>query len=372
MTAAPNPAAGLPALSLERIAKTYGRTPVLDDINFQIAPGETLCLLGPSGCGKTTTLLIIAGVESAQSGRILSHGKVLADDARFVPPEQRGIGLIFQDYALFPHLTALGNVAFGLKGGGKKERARAELDRLRLAGKADAYPHMLSGGEQQRVALARALVRGPALLLMDEPFSSLDRMLREEMREETRTILRARKTTCLFVTHDPEEAMRMGGRIALMRRGRIVQQGAPRDLYERPVDAPAARFFGRVNVLAAQIASGRARNGLLDLPAPGLPEGCKVRILIRPEGLIPAEPAAAALQGEIEEVCPLGSETLIQLRVTAPPEGASLRLTARLARRRAAAQSLAPGQRAGFRLDDSCVFIFPEGEDDSPGDSMRG
>ena len=205
-----------------------------------------LCLLGPSGCGKSTTLRMIAGVEHVDGGEIFLRGHMAAGPGHFVPPEERGIGLMFQDFALFPHLTVAQNIAFGVLPVNRKVKVAELIDRVGLNGKEARYPHELSGGEQQRVALARALAPEPAVMLMDEPFSSLDDRLRDEVRDATLELLKETGAAVLMVTHEPGEAMRLGDEIALMRDGRIVQQGSPYTVYNNPVDLEAAAFFSDV------------------------------------------------------------------------------------------------------------------------------
>ena len=219
-------------LVLDEVGHVYpGGVMALEAVSLVVEPGEIVCLLGPSGCGKTTLLRIAAGIERQTSGRILIDGTELAGPGTFIAPEKRGIGLMFQDYALFPHMTILDNVMYGLKAlprGDADIAARRALSRVGLADYAGEYPHLLSGGEQQRVALARAIAPRPGVLLMDEPFSNLDRRMRDDVRDETIAMLREARATTIVVTHDPEEAMRMADRIALMRAGRLVQVGQRR------------------------------------------------------------------------------------------------------------------------------------------------
>ena len=224
-------------LTFEHVSHGFDGTPVLNDFSLDIAPGEIVCLLGPSGCGKTTLLRLAAGIERLDEGRILIDNTVVSSPDHFVPPERRGVGLVFQDFALFPHLTILQNVSFGLKTLDPEQARQAALtalERVGLASMAAEYPHVLSGGEQQRVALARAIVPRPNVLLLDEPFSGLDKRLRDTMREETLSILQETRTTCVMVTHHTEEAIRMGDRIAVMRQGRLIQAGTAEALYESP------------------------------------------------------------------------------------------------------------------------------------------
>jgi iron(III) transport system ATP-binding protein len=259
----------------------------VDDVSLSVAAGQVMCLLGPSGCGKSTTLRMIAGVETPDTGRIEMDGRVVVDAVTNLPPEARGAGLMFQDFALFPHLTVAGNVGFGLKRG---ESARAQrvgelLERVGLTGFDRKYPHQLSGGEAQRVALARALAPRPRVMLMDEPFSGLDNRLRDGIRDATLQILKDEGAAVLLVTHEPDEAMRMGDEIALMRAGRIVQRGAPYNVYNAPVDRAAAGFFSDINVIR-----GISRGALTDTPfgaflTPGHSDGAAVDIVIRPQHL---------------------------------------------------------------------------------------
>lgn len=280
-------ASGDPRLVVEGLTRRFGGAPVVDDLSLTIAAGQVTCLLGPSGCGKSTTLRMIAGVETADSGTIRIDGETVADHATFVPPERRGCGLMFQDFALFPHLTVAQNVAFGLRGDRAARAARVAelLDRVNLAGFADKHPHALSGGEQQRVALARALAPRPRVMLMDEPFSGLDNRLRDGIRDVTLDVLKDEGTAVLLVTHEPDEALRMGDEIALMRGGRIVQRGSPYNIYNSPVDSAAAAFFSDVNVIRAT-----CRGALTETPfgaflTPGHPDGAEVDIVIRPQHL---------------------------------------------------------------------------------------
>ncbi len=205
------------SLELDRLGKRFGAREVVADVSLHIAAAEVICLLGPSGCGKTTLLRMLAGIEEPTSGSLKLDGQLIASPAGSMPPEKRGVGLVFQDYALFPQMSVIDNVAFGLRGLSKAEARAAALnalDRIGLGARAEAYPYMLSGGEQQRVALARAIVPRPRVLLMDEPFSNLDRRMRDSVREETVALLRETGATCVMVTHDPEEAMRIADRIA--------------------------------------------------------------------------------------------------------------------------------------------------------------
>lgn len=276
-------------LAFEEISHQYpGGSLILDRISLAAEPGQVLCLLGPSGSGKTTLLRIAAGIAVQSSGRVLLNDREIAGPSVFLPPEKRAVGLVFQDFALFPHMTILDNVRFGLTALTRQEaerEARIALVRVGLGEYAHAYPHVLSGGEQQRVALARALAPRPAVLLMDEPFSGLDSRLRDSVRSETLAILQQSRATSVIVTHDAEEAMRLGDRIALLRKGRLIQVGTGEELYQRPVDLFTAGFFSELNILETRVANGVAVTPLGGFPAPGIAEGQAVTVAIRLSGI---------------------------------------------------------------------------------------
>lgn len=261
--------------------------PVVDKVSFTVAPEEIFAILGPSGCGKTTTLRMIAGFERTDEGSIQLNGKTLECPYTHVPPEKRGVGFVFQDYALFPHLNVLENVKFGLTGLSKSEREYRANDILELIGMkafCKRKPHELSGGQQQRVALARALAPKPSMLLMDEPFSNLDAVLRQSTRNEVRRILKEARMSAVLVTHDQEEALSVADRIGVMNKGKLVQIGTPEDVYYRPRTSFVATFLGRTNLFAAQASGLEARSEIgtlmLDKPARG-----DVMLSVRPEHL---------------------------------------------------------------------------------------
>ncbi len=315
-----------PRLEIKDIVKTFGARRVVDDISLSVNPGQVTCLLGPSGCGKSTTLRLVAGVEMQDSGTIHVDGKLVCDTVYRVPPEGRSIGLMFQDFALFPHLTVGQNVGFGLKGRESAPQVQALLKKVGMLRYIDDYPHQLSGGEQQRVALARALAPKPRIMLMDEPFSGLDDRLRDDIRDETLDILKAEGTAVLLVTHEPGEAMRMADEIALMRDGRVVQQGAPYNIYNAPVDIRAAAFFSDINVIR-----GKVQGALTDTPfgqflAPGVPDGTEVDIVIRPQhlkidfdrqgrGPNPTPQDGTAARGVVERARFMGASSLVEFRM---------------------------------------------------------
>ena len=314
----------VPRLEIRNLVKRLGGRRVVDDVSLEIQPGQVMCLLGPSGCGKSTTLRLIAGVEQQDSGEINVDGVLMSDAAQRVPPERRGIGLMFQDFALFPHLSVAANVGYGLRARSaeKKARVRDVLARVEMERYAQAYPHQLSGGEQQRVALARALAPRPRIMLMDEPFSGLDNRLRDGIRDETLSILKAEDTAVLLVTHEPEEAMRMADKIALMREGRIVQQGAPYNVYTRPVDKAAVAFFSDTNVIETRVQGALAQTPFGQFLAPGHPDGTMLEIIVRPQhvrvdfdrsGLPPAPTMAEGTpaRARVQRARFMGSESLV-------------------------------------------------------------
>ena len=246
-------------LHLESISKQYSRTatPAVQNVNLTLYQGDILGLLGPSGCGKTTLLRMIAGFEQPQSGIITINGRVVAAKNDWMPPEQRNVGMVFQDYALFPHLTVAKNIAFGLHNSGKKSSTQINyqvmeaLELVGLSGLQSRYPHELSGGQQQRVALARALAPSPALVLLDEPLSNLDVQVRIRLRQELRDILKNAGASGIFVTHDQEEAMAISDRVAVMRAGCVEQFGTPEDIYSEPASRFVAEFVTQANFLPA-------------------------------------------------------------------------------------------------------------------------
>jgi iron(III) transport system ATP-binding protein len=271
-------------LTFDRLERRFAATAALNGFSFDVAPAEVVCLLGPSGCGKTTLLRVASGIERPTGGRVLINDREVAGPQRFVPPEQRNVGLMFQDFALFPHLTIIYNVAFGLRALPREDARReaaAALARVGLSRYAEDYPHTLSGGEQQRVALARAIVPRPAVMLMDEPFSGLDVQLRERLQEETLTLLRETRATCLIVTHAPAEAIRLGDRIAVMRAGRLVQAGTAEELYRNPADLFVARLFSEINEIPYTVADGALRTPIGAFAVPGLSEGDEAILCIR-------------------------------------------------------------------------------------------
>ena len=283
------------------LVKRYAEVVPVSGLDLDVRQGELLALLGPSGCGKTTTLRLIAGFEEPDAGRIEIANRIVAEVGggrrHWDPPERRRVGMVFQDYALFPHLSVARNVSFGLPRGGRGEsdrRVTAALAAVGLAGMGERMPDQLSGGQQQRVALARALAPNPDLILLDEPFSNLDAELRSAVREEVREILRRAGATAILVTHDQEEALSLADRVAVMWDGRIVQVGPPEEIYHRPVNRAVAGFIGDAQFIRGEATGRRVATDLGELPLHGQASG-PVEVMLRPEALrlAPAQDAAA-------------------------------------------------------------------------------
>ncbi|SFJ19183.1 ABC transporter ATP-binding protein [Aerobium aerolatum] len=316
-------------LSFDRVGHEFRPgLPTLRDISLAAEPGEVLCLLGPSGSGKTTLLRIAAGIERQTSGAVFLNERKISGPDVFLPPEQRSVGLVFQDYALFPHLSILDNVRFGLTALSKEEARREamiSLERVGLAQYANAFPNILSGGQQQRVALARAIAPRPAVLLMDEPFSGLDSRLKDSVRADTLSILRQSRATAIVVTHDAEEAMRMADRIALLNEGRLVQLATGHELYNNPATLFAAGFFSELNVFTARVTDGHAETPLGRFPAPAVTNGSLASVAMRlsafdvsdTHGEIPARVVSRRFLGVVEllELAVPGVEKNIRARV---------------------------------------------------------
>ncbi len=315
-----------PRIALSRIFRDYDGVPAVRDVSLDVAGGELLCLLGPSGCGKSTLLRIAAGVDRQNAGEVFIDGDLVSGGRRHDPPESRSIGLIFQDFALFPHLTVADNVAFGLRrslNGARGEVVADYLARVGLGGYQRKYPHQLSGGEQQRVALARALAPRPRVMLMDEPFSGLDQRLRDEVRDQTLALLKEEGAAVLLVTHEPHEALRMADRIALMREGRVVQVGGPYHVYNHPVDRKAAEFFSDLNVIHGVVAARQTDTPFGLFLTPGMVDRADVEIMIRPQHLkidsgdapAPSPRTGLPARGRVARARFMGSDSLIEVRM---------------------------------------------------------
>ncbi len=307
------------ALELDAVVHAYDGVPALRGVSLAVGPGELVCLVGPSGCGKTTLLRVAAGLERPAAGAVRVAGRLVEGERVHVPPEKRGIGMVFQDYALFPHLDVARNVAYGLRRRRRAERARRVAEMLALVGleeRAARHPHELSGGEQQRVALARALAPAPSILLLDEPFSSLDATERGRVREETRAILRASGAAAVLVTHDGEEALQLGERVCVLRAGAVEQIGTPSDVYFRPAGVFVATFFGDANVLDATVADGAAHTplGALALDPPPAFQGPALAV-VRHEALRVARADGSGVEARIVDTRLAGGRRLTRLRL---------------------------------------------------------
>jgi len=353
----------IPAMELHGIGHRFDGVRALERVDLEVEPAEVVCIVGPSGCGKTTLLRIVAGLEALQEGEVLLSGEVVALPGRQARPETRGIGLVFQDFALFPHLSVADNVGFGLRRWDAVERRARVLEVLEqfsIVDLADAFPHTLSGGQMQRVALARAIAPRPRLLLLDEPFSGLDSRLRDAVRDRTLHDLKASGAATLMVTHDPEEAMFMSDRIAVMRAGRIEQIGRPVDIYYHPTNPFVASFFSDVNILYGTVRDGAVATPFGALPAEGHRDGDEVQVLIRPEAVQLAwagEGDHAANVGLVRAARLLGRSTLVHLDMP-KTDGACLHLHSRVPRNVAFGE----GDEVAVTLDRSQVFVFPASE----------
>ena len=329
------------ALNLSNIYRKFDKKTAVNNLSLSLSSGQVTCLLGPSGCGKSTTLRIAAGVERQNGGEVHIAGELISDGKRrHLPPELRSIGLIFQDFALFPHLTILENVVFGIKSKISKTEicsiGMGMLERVGLSNSHKKFPHMLSGGEQQRVALVRAIAPKPKVLLMDEPFSGLDNRLRDEIRDQTLSLLKEENTAVLLVTHDPAEAMRMADIVALMHDGMILQEGAPYNIYNKPIDARVAAFFSDVNIIRGVVRQSKINTSFGWFVTLGIGEGTAVQILIRPQhlkidfdrngkGPHPTPEDGVPARGTVERARFVGSESLVELRMAS--DGSILKAT---------------------------------------------
>lgn len=341
-------------LRMSNVSHDFGSTKVLKDISFDVAPGELVCLLGPSGCGKTTALRIAAGLEKLQQGSVSINDQLVARPGEYLEPEKRGVGMVFQDYALFPHLSVAKNIGFGLRSSNEIERKEAVERALRQVGMADycnAYPHELSGGQQQRIALARALAPTPRVMLLDEPFSGLDVARRAELRDTTLHVLKNAGIATIMVTHDPEEAMYMADRIIIMNEGQVMQDGTPEDLYFNPQNRFVASFFGEVNRFPGTVQGGIVTTPLGDVAQGDLDDGTQVEVLVRPEGLQIAD----AMNGHdilarVDAVRSLGEISLMHLSLHAGGH-----VHARVPRRLSSVNQGA----VAITLDPDMTFVFP-------------
>ncbi|MFQ5924987.1 MAG: ABC transporter ATP-binding protein [Dehalococcoidia bacterium] len=280
------------------LTKYFGSVRALDRLDLSVSHGQILVLLGPSGCGKTTALRLIAGLEVPDVGTVEIGGRLVAGPGIHVPPEQRRVGIVFQDYALFPHLTVADNISYGVpRGQGRRDRIREIMSLVGLAGLESRMPHELSGGQQQRVALARALAPQPEVILLDEPFSNLDADLRLHVREEVRHILKRTETTAIFVTHDQEEGFSLADRLAVLNAGRLEQVDKPEVLYNSPATRFVADFVGHADFIAGYVENCLVHTELGTFPCEqGFPSGSQVEVMIRPDNLsLTSDPEGAAI-----------------------------------------------------------------------------
>jgi len=353
---------------IENLSKHYGSTAVVKNVSLEIADTEFVTLLGPSGCGKTTTLRLIAGFLKPDAGTIRVGDTILSSKGSVVPPEKRGMGMVFQTYAIWPHLTVYENVVFGLEvrripKQDARKRVTDALDMVHLGGMEDRYPNQMSGGQQQRVALARSLVMEPRILLLDEPLSNLDAKLRERMRWELKELQRRTAITFVYVTHDQSEAMALSDRIAVMHEGELVQYGSPREIYAHPANRTVADFMGLLNLVPGRVLGGSGDDGVvalggghrLRLPLPsGIREGMDVHVAIRPENvtlvgtasgdtpdLVPVRVASCTFLGNLADY-QVVMEDGTQLRVQSHP-----------------LEIHDVGQRIYAQLDGSQCTVFP-------------
>ncbi|GAM99939.1 ferric iron ABC transporter ATP-binding protein [alpha proteobacterium U9-1i] len=306
-------------ITLANVRRSYGGIAVVDDVSLTAPAAQVLALLGPSGSGKSTILRLIAGLEPVDAGEIKLGDETISTPTRTQAPEQRRVGMVFQDYALFPHLTALANVSFGLDIKRANDQstidrqALAWLDRVGLAHRAKSYPHELSGGEQQRVALARALAPGPRAVLLDEPFSGLDPLLRSTLRETALAAIKDSGATAVFVTHDSEEALLVADRLAILKAGKLLQEAAPRHAYDHPASLDAAAALGPVNVFQGAVANGRIATPFGDVHAPGLREGDRAHAVVRLE----AVQLTPGTQARVIDRRPHGADDLVRIEAGA-------------------------------------------------------
>lgn len=334
-------------LEVRELCKRFGPVPAVDRVSLSVRGGELLGLLGPSGSGKTTVLRIIAGLETPTSGEIYIDGVRVND----LPVQERNIGFVFQHYALFKHMTLFENVAFGLKvkKWGKEDiggRVHELLGLLSLEGLERRYPHQLSGGQRQRVAIARALAPRPSLLLLDEPFGAVDAKVRQELREWLIRLHDELNVTSVFVTHDQEEAMEVSDRIIVLNQGRIEQAGMPSEVYEEPATEFVARFIGVMNIVEAEVKTGRAWAGPLEFPAPEVPDGTRILIGFRPFAVkLSPDPSYYRLRAIIRHVYFLGVAYRVEIEC---PGGLILR--SRLNKEEYSEQRYATGQEISFAV----------------------
>ena len=332
-------------LRINEISKSFGATTAVDTASLDVEQGEVVALLGPSGSGKTTVLRLVAGFESPDAGSVEIDGRRVAGEGAWVPPEQRGVGMVFQDYALFPHLDVAANIGFGVDRGGRDARVAELLDLTGLQGLGERFPHELSGGQRQRVALARALAPDPKLVLLDEPWNAVDPLFRASLREEVIRILRGMNVTVLLVTHDREEAFTVADRIAIMRAGKVIQAGQPEHLYFEPADRWCAGFVGASNLVRGVAAEGRVDTAVGTFLSP-VAAG-DVDVMLRPELLeLELDESAPA---EVVDRTFLGHDVLYRVRL---PDGTVL------ASQRPSNEVVPLGSHVKVRVHEGPVAVF--------------
>ncbi|MFS8483080.1 MAG: ABC transporter ATP-binding protein, partial [Acidimicrobiia bacterium] len=347
-------AAGPDGIVVQAARKRFGDHEVLREVDLRVEPGSVVALLGPSGCGKTTLLRCIAGLERLDGGEVRIGQRVVAGPGRHVPPERRRVGMVFQDWALFPHMSVAQNVGYGLPRRERRgPRVEAALAMVGLAGLGDRSPATLSGGQQQRVALARALAPQPGVLLLDEPFSNLDTALRVQVRTEVHRLLADLGVTTVFVTHDQEEAFVLGHEVAVMHEGRIVQQGSPAAVYARPATRWVATFVGDANLVAGRADGDTATTPVGPVPLDGRAEG-SVEVVVRPEHLVLDDPSPAGGEPATVELREYyGHDTVYLVRLDAGP---SLRVRA------GSVPRFDRGDRVAVRHQGPPAVAFPAGD----------
>jgi iron(III) transport system ATP-binding protein len=340
-------------VELKGVSRSFGRVRAVFDLNLAIEAGEFFSILGPSGCGKTTTLRLIAGLERPDLGTIVIGNNIVAGDQYWVGPEQRGVGVVFQDYALFPHFTVGQNIGFGLKGWPRQasqQRVAELLALVGLAGLESRYPHELSGGQCQRVALARSLAPAPKVMLLDEPFSNLDADLREELRTETRRILKEQGTTTILVTHEQEEAFALSDRVGVLVQGYLQQVGTPPEVYHRPATRFVADFVGKADFVPGVLENGYVASGVGTFPFSGPVGGARqsVELMIRPDDVdFVVDPNGPAI---ISGVRFMGASVLYELTL---PDGLKIHAL------KSSTQILPPGTRVCMNIVAAHVIVFP-------------
>ena len=354
----PVPVPGIPMLEVRAIHQNYGSQAVVQGLSFSLAQGSIGCLLGPSGCGKTTVLRGIAGFEPVSGGEIILNGSSVSRPGFMLPPEQRRIGMVFQDYALFPHLSVADNVGFGLHRRSSQERAERVAELLEVVGLPDSgrkFPHQLSGGQQQRVALARALAPCPALLLLDEPFSSLDVALRERLGQEVRDILKQQNTTALFVTHDQNEAFALADEIGVINQGVLQQWDSAYNLYHQPINRFVADFIGEGVLIPGAVLNGEQVVTELGMLTVKIPQACrnqrKLGVLLRPDDIVHDD--TSTMQAEVVHKAFRGADILYTLRL---PSGQKILSLV------SSHHNHAYGEQIGIRLEADHVVVFPHAE----------